>query len=230
MENKHLKLYRSIIILIICLLMGLTAIKQISKNNSSKDTSSDELNVARSSDLKNDSYEVFSDLSFMDEEIRILYNKYGSLYRDTVSSPMNLFYTGYINFRRDSNNTIVSHSTEKGMYYASDNSYEVFLDFLSNTMTENMINKLTDITFVEEDGYVWVLDFDGPILATVSDPYYLVFENSDSNLKFACILAEDVNTRPITCAGFLYEFVKTANGWRLDDISKEIYEYKLNEK
>lgn len=171
-----------------------------------------------------DNYEIYYDLSFMNDELRTLFNQYASLYHNSITSPLNLFYEDILAFKRDSNNALIVNYNENKTYYLSNTPYKQFIDYLSESMTEKMINSLTAETFVDTDGYVSVLEFDGPLYSNISSPYYLVFRNNDKQLIYACILSEDNDSSPALKGGYLYKFINTSEGWRLNYISKEFFE------
>ena len=224
MRNKRLKNIWIMLFLVICLIIGLSYIKDRRNNNSYSEIDSSSYESVQSYIYDEDKYEIYYDLSFMNKELRTLYNQYASLYHNSITSPLNLFYEDILVFKRDSNNTLIVNHSENGTYYYSDTSYKQFIDYLSEAMTEKMINGLTADTFVEIDNNVCVLEFDGPLYSNISSPYYLVFKNNDKQLIYACILVEDYDSSPALKGGYLYEFINTSEGWRLNYISKEFYE------
>ena len=174
-KNRHLHNIFTIILLLICLIIGLSYIKDRIKNNSYSETDSNSYDSLQPDSYDEDNYEIYYDLSFMSEETRELYNRYASLYHNSITSPLNLFYEDILAFKRDSNNALIVNYIENKTYYLSNTPYKQFIDYLSESMTEKMINSLTAETFVDTDGYVSVLEFDGPFYSNISSPYYLVF-------------------------------------------------------
>ena len=223
-KNRHLHNIFTIILLLICLIIGLSYIKDRIKNNSYSETDSNSYDSLQPDSYDEDNYEIYYDLSFMSEETRELYNRYASLYHNSITSPLNLFYEDILAFKRDSNNALIVNYIENKTYYLSNTPYKQFIDYLSESMTEKMINSLTAETFVDTDGYVSVLEFDGPFYSNISSPYYLVFRNNDKQLIYACIVSEDNDSPPALKGGYLYVFINTSEGWRLDYISKGFFE------
>ena len=78
-KNRHLHNIFTIILLLICLIIGLSYIKDRLKNNSYSETDSNSYDSLQPDSYDEDNYEIYYDLSFMSEETRELYNRYASL-------------------------------------------------------------------------------------------------------------------------------------------------------